>query len=111
MTDMDFYSAMRVISIISCLLGAVWMLALLVGVYKQLNQIRIDWIYRKPFSIPANPVFDFALRKLGLEQFDRLTCFFGLIAMILGWPLTLVFGPIVFSTLYTYNRQGKAEDV
>lgn len=107
--DMDFNSIMRLISIASCALSAVWVLALLLGALKQLNQIRIDWIASKPFKIPGNPVFDYALRKLGLEQFDRLTCFFGVLVMILAWPLTLVFGRAVFSTIHAHNKQTRIE--
>jgi len=103
--DMDFDSFMRLISIVSCTLAAIWMLSLITGACYQLNQIRIDWIDRKPFRTPSNPVFDFALRKLGLEHFDRMTCFWGVIVMILAWPLTLVFARLIFSTISAYNEQ------
>lgn len=106
---MDFNSIMRLISVTSCALISIWMLSLITGACYQLNQIRIDWIDRKPFKIPANPVFDFVLRKLGFEQFDRLTCFCGVIVMILAWPLTLVFARLIFSTIRAYNEQSQME--
>jgi hypothetical protein len=94
-----FNAAMRVISMISAGLMAIWLIALMIGAYKQVSQIRLDWMHGRPFTIPNNPVLDYALTKLRLQYCDRLTCIFGLLSMILAWPLTLVFGYPVISMI------------
>ncbi|KPG98429.1 hypothetical protein AEQ67_13850 [Pseudomonas sp. RIT-PI-q] len=79
-----------VITNISILLVAIWLISLLWGVAWQLRHALRDWVDDAEVTVRTNPVLDTALRALGLEHVDRLNSALFIVVALLAWPVGLV---------------------
>ncbi|TBN42342.1 hypothetical protein [Pseudomonas sp. BGI-2] len=95
---------MRHIALVSALLLVLWVFALLIGLFFQLNQIRRNWIEGTYTPTQTNPILDSVLRALGLEHGDRLVHSIALISVVIIWPVSLVFGYPVLAAIREKER-------
>jgi hypothetical protein len=51
-----------------------------------------------------NAAIDYIIRTLGLEDIDRLSSMILFTTAVLAWPLTLVFGYPILSTLHARKQ-------
>jgi chromate transport protein ChrA len=96
------------IALVGISIVALWFVAILLAAIQQLNKLRSAWINGLDSAMPSNAAIDYLIRNLGLEQYDRLTCVICIIIAMLVWPVSLVFGYPILSTINAHNQNSKS---
>lgn len=71
-------------------LGAVWILALFVGLCVQVKKWCHAWINDTPSPVEPNIVLEKVLVFVGASSFDRFTCVMVILNALVLWPFSLV---------------------
>lgn len=72
---------------------AFWVIALSIGAFFQLKQAFQNWIEGTHAPIKNNPIFDLALKVIGVQHGDRLVFGIWIPSALILWPVTLIVAP------------------